>query len=102
MCIRDRFRIVKQSLFQKSLKNPHTVFLSNPVSKFPCQSSLPTSGSLSFLKIPTLASLDLVRSLVISSYKTITSGYICFIKALHKANVVGISTKREKHSERDC
>ena len=45
-----RSRLVKQSLFQKSSKpangilNEMTlIFLSNPVSKFPCQPSLPTS-----------------------------------------------------------
>ena len=34
------------------------IFVSNPVSKFPCQLSLPTPGSLSFPRIPTLASLE--------------------------------------------
>ena len=39
------------------------VFLSNPVSKFPCQPSLPTSGSLSFPRIPTLASLNSLKQI---------------------------------------
>ena len=54
------------SLFQK--KNTHTrdfernIFLSKPVSKFPCQPSLPTRGSLSFLRIPTLALTQTTRA----------------------------------------
>ena len=45
------------SLSVQKNKNPHTrfeqntkIFLSNPVSRFPCQPSLPTPGSLSLLK----------------------------------------------------
>ena len=51
-------RLVKQSLFQKSSKNTHIIaFTLNHVSKFPWQPSFHTPGSLSFPRIPTLASL---------------------------------------------
>ena len=74
------FRLVKKLLFQKKLKTSHRIlneirlvnsryflneiFLSNPVSKFPCQPILPTPGSFSFPKIPTLASLYLYKLLL--------------------------------------
>ena len=61
-------RLVNSRYFKKKVQNTRTrdfernkIFLSNPVSKFPCLSSLLTPGSLSFpripTRIPTLASL---------------------------------------------
>ena len=49
------------AILQKSSKKSLTVFLSNSVSKFPFQPSLPTPGFLSFPRMLTVASLILNR-----------------------------------------
>ena len=53
---------VKYRIISKKFKKPtHRIlngrYLSNPISKFPCQPSLPSQSYLSFSRIPTLASL---------------------------------------------
>ena len=62
-------RLVNSRYFKKVQKTrtpdfERNRFLSNPVSKFPCQPSLPTPGSLSFPRIPTLASLKIDKHYV--------------------------------------
>ena len=56
------FILVNCHYFRKVIKTYTRDFEWNPVSKFPCQPSFPTSGSLSFPKIPTLVSLGLYTS----------------------------------------
>ena len=80
MCIRDRLGTSQElklmnSRYSRRRDFEHEIFLLKLISKFPCYPSVHTPGSLSFPRIPTLASLakNIARLLVFGCRIDVTS-----------------------------